>query len=244
MPVFANDPTLVGVLDPNAVLTIYNLNSAKRSVFNTAQVDRNAPDDKSIYNGIETSFAGRLPRGAVVFGGWTVERNVSVFCTNDDNPNGPATTDYYNGESVSLGGVFCDQRQFNLKFRNEFKLSGNYPLWRGFEIAAVLQSYPGVARTITYTPAANLFPGGRTNSESLILNKPGSLFQPRYNQLDLNFKKLFRAGRKTYSAQFDMFNALNGNAIFTTNNTIGASLGQVNTILQGRIVRLAFQMKF
>ena len=39
-------------------------------------------------------------------------------------------------------------------------------------------------------------------------------------------------------------NALNGNAIFSRNNSIGTSLGQVQSILQGRIVRLAFQMKF
>ena len=57
-------------------------------------------------------------------------------------------------------------------------------------------------------------------------------------------KKNFRAGRKTFSGQLDLFNALNGNAIFTRNSAIGASLGQVTAILQGRIFRLAFQMRF
>ena len=61
---------------------------------------------------------------------------------------------------------------------------------------------------------------------------------------DINFKKNFRSGRKTYSGQVDLFNALNGNAIFARNSSIGTSLGQVQSILQGRIVRLAFQMKF
>ncbi len=91
---------------------------------------------------------------------------------------------------------------------------------------------------------ANQFPGGRTNAETIVLSKPGSVFYPRYNQLDLNVKKNFRVGRKTFSGQMDLFNALNGNAIFARNNSIGASLGQVTSILQGRIVRLAFQMKF
>ena len=94
------------------------------------------------------------------------------------------------------------------------------------------------------TPAATLFPGGRTNSETLILNAPGSLYYPRYNQLDLNIKKTFRAGRKTFTGQVDFFNALNGNAIFAANNAIGSTLGQVTTILQGRMMRLGFQMKF
>ena len=42
MPDFSNDPTLSGVLDPNEILTIYNLNSAKRSVYGAAQVDYNS----------------------------------------------------------------------------------------------------------------------------------------------------------------------------------------------------------
>src|SRR4029079_15130653 len=39
MPGFANDPTLSGVLDPNQVLTVYNLNSTKRGVFGAPIVD-------------------------------------------------------------------------------------------------------------------------------------------------------------------------------------------------------------
>jgi hypothetical protein len=92
-------------------------------------------------------------------------------------------------------------------------------------------------------PAA-LFPGGQTNTETIPLTKPGTLYYPRYNQLDWNIKKNFRSGRKSYSLQFDAFNALNGNAVFTRNNAIGASLGQVTAILQGRVYRLAGQMRF
>ena len=76
------------------------------------------------------------------------------------------------------------------------------------------------------------------------------MYYPRYNQLDLNVKKNFRVGRKSFSGQVDLFNALNGNAIFARNSAVAASpgattsLGQVTSILQGRIVRLAFQMRF
>ena len=55
---------------------------------------------------------------------------------------------------------------------------------------------------------------------------------------------LFRAGHKTFSGQVDLFNALNNNAIFARTSSVGASLGNVTTILQGRLMRLAFQMKF
>jgi hypothetical protein len=238
------DATLNGVLDPSEVLTIYNLNAAKRSVYGTALLDRNAPDDQSIYNGLDVLVQGRLRGGSTIIASWTTEKNVSVFCSSDDNPNGPTIADLYTGSPAANGGRFCDQRKFDIPWTNEFKLAGSYPLPFHVDFGAVLQSYAGSPRVITWTPAASLFPGGRTNSETVVLTKPGALYYPRYNQLDVNFKKNFRSGRKTYSGQIDLFNALNGDAIFTRNNSIGNSLGQVQSILQGRIVRLAFQMKF
>jgi hypothetical protein len=238
------DATLTGVLDPTEVLTIYNLNPAKRSVYGAALLDRNAPDDKSIYNGVDVLVQGRLGGGSTIIASWTIEKNVSVFCSSDDNPNGPTVADLYTGSPAANGGRFCDQRRFDIPWTNEFKLAGSYPLVMGIDFGAVLQSYAGSPRVITWTPPPALVPGGRTNTETEVLTRPGSLYYPRYNQLDLNFKKNFRAGRKTYSGQVDLFNALNGNAIFARNNSIGNSLGQVQSILQGRIVRLAFQMKF
>jgi hypothetical protein len=238
------DATLVGVLDPAEILTIYNLNSAKRSVYGTALVDKNAPNDQSIYNGVDFLVQGRIRGGSTLIASWTTEKNVSVFCASDDNPNGPTVADLYTGSPVSNGGRFCDQRQFDVPWTNEFKIAGSYPLPFRLDVGVVLQSYAGSPRTITWTPAPGLFPGGRTNSETIVLNTPGSLYYPRYNQLDVNLKKNFRTGRMSYSGQVDLFNALNGSAIFTRNNSIGNSLGQVQSILQGRIVRLAFQFKF
>jgi hypothetical protein len=232
MPDFSNDPTLIGVLDPKEIITVYNLNSAKRSVYNASQLDTNSTGalggtaNQSIYDGLEVSFSARLAKGTVL-GGWTMEKNISVFCDTNDNPNGVTSSDLYQGVTVSTGGRFCDNRDFDVPFRHEFK------------------SYPGSPRVITWQPAASLFPGGsRTNAETIILTKPGALFLPRYSQLDINFKKNFRAGQKRFSVQLDLFNALNANAIWGTNNSIGSSLGQVTSILMGRLPRLAFQMQW
>jgi hypothetical protein len=251
MPDFSRDPTLEGVLDPNEILTIYNLNSAKRSVYGAPQVDYNSTgtfntfvaneEDQTWYNGVELSFNARLPKGTV-FGGYTIERNVARTCDNNDNPNGISGSDLYEGNTTSLGGRFCDQSQYEIPFTHEFKISGTYPLPYGIDFGAVLQAYPGAHRTITWQPPASLFPGGRTNSETIILTEPGSLYQPRWTQVDINFRKNFRSGRKRFVVQVDFFNALNGNGIWTTNNAIGSSLGKVTGILQGRLPRLAFQM--
>ena len=251
MPSFANDSTLSGVLNPNDVLTIYNLNPAKRSVFSASQVDSNSTGamsgmgpKQSVDNGVEFSFSARLPRGTV-FGGMTTERNVSKFCDYNDDPNGVTMSDLYQSATVSQGGRFCDQGQYGIPWRQEYKVAGNYPLGYGVDFGVVLQSYPGSPRVITWQPAASLFPGGnRTNSETIVLSKPGTLFQPRFNQLDITFRKSFRSGRKRFSLQVNLFNALNGAAPLSTNDSIGSSLGTLTSILPGRLPRIAFQMQW
>ncbi len=134
--------------------------------------------------------------------------------------------------------------RFDVPLRHEFKMAGSVPVRWGIDLGAVLQSYAGGERVITWVPAAGVFPGGRTRSETVTLNEPGSLYYPRYNQVDFNIKKTFRAGRKTFSGQVDWFNLLNGNAVFSQVSQVGTSLGQIQTILQGRLMRLAFQMKW
>ena len=241
IPSFANDPTLAGVLEPGEMLTIYNLNAAKRGDFALIR-DRNG-DNQSIYTGFETSFSARLPGGTNVYGGWTIERNLSKFCDNNDNPNGTTTVNRFGG-TASSGGRFCDEEAFDVPYVSDLKIAGNMVLPLGVSFGAIFQNYPGTARTITWAPAANVFPGGRTNAETIILSQPGSLYQPRYNQVDVNFKKNFRHGNKVFTGQFDLFNVTNSASILTTTDAIGSSLGGVESILKGRMPRVAFQMRF
>jgi len=240
------DPDVAAVLDPNEMITVYNLNQAKNSVYGQGLVDRSSQQNRSLYTGFEASFSARLAHNGTVFGSWTAERNVSVFCESDDNPNGPPTADLYQGRQVAEGGRFCDQRQFHMPFLHEFKLAGNYLLRYGIDVGAVLQSYPGLERVITWQPAATLYPNGqRTQAQTIVLNEPGSLYGERWNQLDVNIKKNFHYGHgKVHTFQFDVFNLFNANAIRTMTDSVGTSLGQVTAILPGRFPRIAYQFKW
>ncbi len=51
-------------------------------------------------------------------------------------------------------------------------------------------------------------------------------------------------GGTTLVAQMAVYNVMNGNTILTQNQNFGAALGQPLTILQGRLVRAALQVKF
>jgi len=249
-PAVTQDPDVAAVVNADQLLTVYNLNAARRSVFGTALVDTNAPDDQSVYTGMEVGFVARFGTAGTIFGNWTLDRNVSVFCTSDDDPNGPAVIDtgggtaFPNVGNVSYGGRFCDQRRFHIPFHSQFKIAGNFPLKYGIETGVVWQSYPGNERTITYTVPANLFPGGRTNSETIILNEPGSLYLPRWNQVDFNVRKRVKIGGHQLTGEFGLYNALNSAVILSTINTVGASLGRVQTTLNGRTPRIGLQYKF
>jgi hypothetical protein len=242
----ARDPEVAALVSPGQLVTVYNLNRTKLPVYTSQQRDKTLQDLSSTYNGFDFAMNARLAGGGTVFGSWTVEKNLSNFCANNDNPNGVLTADRYTGANVAAGGAFCDQAAFDMPFRHEFKMAGSVPVRWGIDLAAVIQSYAGSERVITWEPPAGAFAsvGGRTRTETVVVTEPGSLYYPRYNQVDFNVKKTFRAGRKTFSGQIDWFNLLNGNAVFTRNSQVGASLGQIQTILQGRLTRLAFQMKW
>jgi hypothetical protein len=245
-PDVSRDPEVAAIVSPGQLVTIYNLNRAKLPVYTSQQRDKTLPDLSSTYNGFDFALNARLAGGGTVFGSWTVEKNISDFCANDDNPNGVLTADRYTGANVAAGGAFCNQGNFGMPFRHEFKMAGTVPVRWGIDLAAVVQSYAGGERVITWEPPATAFAtvGGRTRTETVVVTEPGSLYYPRYNQVDFNVKKTFRAGRKTFSGQIDWFNLLNGNAVFSRNSQVGGSLGQIQTILQGRLTRLAFQMKW
>ena len=245
MPAVSQDAAVSAVLNPAEMITIYNLNTAKRSSFGVALLDTNTTKNTAVYNGMEAGVQARLPNRVIVSGSWTTEHLAQNSCDTNDNPNGTTTANLFGtGALVAVGGRFCDQTQFSIPWRHEFKLLGNVPLPYGVGFAGAIQAYPGLERTITWTPAATLFPGGRTNSEVIVLTRPGQLYYPRYTQADINFKKTFKRGARTFTGQFDLFNVLNSSGILTQNNAVGASLGQPLTILQGRLPRIVFQMQW
>jgi hypothetical protein len=180
------------------------------------------------FNGFEVSFAARLPRGGTMFGGWSTEKTIAVNCAAND----PNTFRY------------CDQSQFRIPFTNDFKFNGSYPLPLGMQIGATLQSYAGQPLAVNWNVPSNLFPGGRTQSVTVNLIPPGSSYLRRWNQLDLSVRRVFRIGNLRMDGAVDIFNALNSNVVLQQNQNFGSSLGQVQQILQGRLLRISNQIKF
>lgn len=235
-------------------ITVYNLSRAK--VTAVQELDTTATSArKQLFTGYEFTVNSRLPGGATIFGGTSIDRGLTVTCDEPDNPN---------------LDLFCDQRTTGVPFRAQFKVAGSYPLpWFGVLLGGSFQSYPGavigtttpasgstwlITPTTVYaancpgacTPGALVMPGLTEASLTVPLRPYGTEFLDRLNQLDLRGSKVFRLGRVRLEGQVELFNVLNSDAALTvrgTNFGTGA-YQQAASAVQGRIVRVGAQMKW
>jgi hypothetical protein len=214
-------------------------------------IDRNSPNNYRVYNGIEASMMARIQGGVQVFGGVLVARQTSRLC---DSTDGTATIAFANASDPNYT-LYCDQTQYDIPFRAQYKLGGTYPLPYGFNVSGTFQSYPGTrnygsgATNFDYVqqtyqvPAALLTPGQAT--ETINLNTPGSLYLNRWNQLDLRFAKRFKLPRNAnWQVQADVFNVLDAHPVVAVQTLYGSVLGNATQALQPRILTLGAQLHF
>jgi hypothetical protein len=244
-------------------LTMFNLNSAKAGLYAKQLIDVNSSVNRTIYDGFEASFNARLPRGANVFGGWSNDRLITVSCDQYD-PNKLRFCDQTGATFQQYGATSRPP------FRNDFKLAANYPLPWHVEVSGVFISFAGKGNSYTaqdpslgvyWTVPASVFPngqrtravvsapillaaGGQTQAIGYNLIPPNTKFEPRWNQLDLSAKRIFRFHGKEAQAQFALFNVMNANTVLQEVQSFGTSLGQPQNVLQGRLMRLALLFSF
>jgi hypothetical protein len=255
--------TVANPLGNGETLTLFNLNPAKAGLYASQLLDVNSDINRTVYDGFEVSFTARLPRRAVLFGGWSNDRLITVSCDQYD-PNKLRFCD-------QTGKTFQEYGKTSMPpFRNDFKLSGNYPVAWGIEVSGVFMSYagkgnsytaqdpslgvywsvpasvfPNAQRTRVVTSAPILLAGGtQTQAPGVNLIAPNTKFQERWNQLDLSAKRSFRFGHKEFQGQVAVFNVFNGSTVLQEIQTFGPSLGQPQNFLQGRMMRLALLINF
>ncbi len=100
-------------------------------------------------------------------------------------------------------------------------------------------------------PGALVIPNMSAANLSVPLVAPGTEYAERVNQFDISLGKWFPVRRARLQGQIDVFNVLNRSAVlsvrslnFPTPSTPSPSYMQPSSVLQGRIVRLATQLKW
>src|SRR4030095_12753625 len=84
---------------------------------------------------------------------------------------------------------------------------------------------------------------GGARNVTVNLVAPGTLYGERANQLDIRVAKIVRIGRSRTNVGIDIYNAFNGHAPLTVNNSFGA-WQQPTEILLARFVKLNVQFDF
>ena len=156
------DATLIGVIDPGEMLTVYNLNAAK-AVYRSSRLSSTRtcrrPVDLQRHRPVGPGpAAGRQHGDRQLDDG---EEPLGVLLATTTIRTARRSTTSTPARRSPTVDAFCDQRKFDVPFTHEFKVAGNYPLPYGVEVGAVLQSYAGSARIITWEPAAALFPAAQ-----------------------------------------------------------------------------------
>ena len=241
--------------DPSKTATIYNLDPALFG--KVALYDYNSDVNNRLYNSWDLGFQSKLGHGTV-FGGFSSSQMLLNSCDQQD-PNYIAATAAENAMGGRTGLAYCDQFDYGMPYRPQFKLAGTYPLPWGVALSGSFQSNPGggstqngieqsntIVYTLTKAQFAALAPGKtltQTNV-SVALEQPGTDYYPRINSLDLRLSKKVSFGPRSVTLAIDAFNALNNNAVTATTQVFGSSFGRVNGILPPRIIQVGGTLNF
>ena len=249
-------------------MRIYDVSAAAAS--RVDQLDLNAGDErKHVYTGYDLNVTARLPKGGSLFGGFVTERNLRSICDEPDDPNMLLYCDDWQNDipfrgtlkmagtfplvwGVSVSGSFQSLagRPLGLTTTTGNKISGpgygdtGSPVGTNFLITRATR-YP--ANCPAPCPANGLVAPTLTSASVTVpLVAPGTEFLPRLNQLDLSFAKWFQFGTHRVQGQADIFNVFNKNypqAYRSTNFGTAAYL-QPSSVLQGRMIRMAVQLRW
>jgi hypothetical protein len=190
-----------------------------------------------IFNGVDLSGSARLGRGAQAAGGVSFGRTSTNRCFVVDSPQ----------ETVN-----CDVRP---PFQPNIKAIAVLPLpWWSLQTSLALQSVPGPMITATYTARnAEISPSlgrnlssGTSGTATVELIKPGTLYSPRVNQLDLSLAKIIKLQGAALKASLGVFNIFNASDIQQVNLSYSPTSNwpQPTVTLDARSAQFSVQLDF
>ena len=232
------DGRLPADVSGSQICDLYDLKPAKfgASTNFTTFADRFG-DQAEIFNGIDVSGNARLGAGVQAAGGVSFGRTSTDRCFVVDSPQERRN---------------CDVRP---PFQPNIKAIAVVPLpWWDLQTSMALQSVPGPMITATYTARnAEIVPSlgrnlssGASGTAAVELIKPGTLYSPRVNQLDVTFAKTVRLGAKSLKASLSVFNVFNASDIQQVNLAYSPTSNwpQPTVTLDARFAQFSLQLDF
>ena len=199
------------------------------------------------WNGFDATMDVRLPKGITFTGGVTAGRTMTDNC--EVIAKLPEVS-VVAGAAVPV--EFCHNET---GLQPQYKMIGSYMLpVGGIRVSGNFQSLPGpgVQAGVIYTGAqlapalGRVFSAGPNGQKTVNAFDANTTYSDRLNQLDLRFSKIFKIGRSSLDANFDVYNSFNSDAILAlTTGYSGVNGGtwlRPTSIIQGRIIKLGMQV--
>jgi hypothetical protein len=238
----------------NEICGLYNVTPAKFGQINNLVTQASRYGKQSeIFNGIDVTINARFAQGRMVSGGLSTGGTVHDTCDFNNLPHVQPLTVLGVAASTIVTPKHPEFCHVSTPWSagTQVKLSAIYPLPWGLLPSVALQNLPGVPITTSYVaPNAEITPslgrslaGGVRNVELELIN-PRIRFEDRFTQLDVRLARIFRIGQTRVQGMFDVYNALNSNAVLGVNTRYGQAWLNAQQILAARMVKVGAQFTF
>jgi hypothetical protein len=253
---------------PNSGQRLCGLNDLKPGVFglvdNLVTQTSRYGQQTQIFNGVDVTLNARFGQGGQFSGGLSTGRTATNNCYQNDDPS--LTAQAFPGvlalpttSIVSRLAAFCDVAP-PWSQSTQVKFMAVYPLPWHIQTSAIYQNSSGIPVTASYVATnAEILPslgrnlgscrGAATCNANVTVEliPPNSLFEPRLQQVDLRFSRIFQFGPRKLRGDVDIYNLLNASNVLNMNTTYSPPGGvwkDVTQILGGRLIRLGMQLQF
>lgn len=244
----------------NTIRGLYDVNPTKfGQTDNITTFAKNFGRQVQMFNGVAFTVNARMPREIIIQGGVDYGTVTQDVCDIRSKVPEYTVADPYSAPVVAAGTATST---LNLagplvwhcrteRPQTQIKLLGSYTLPKiGLQVSSTLQSIPGPELNAFYTatnaqiaPSLGRSLAGNVQNVSINLVPPGTLYGERLNQLDVRLARPVRFGRTKTTVQFDLYNALNVDAI-TGVNTNYATWLRPQAVILGRFAKLGVQFDF
>jgi hypothetical protein len=232
----------LGSVSGQQICGLYDINPAKFGLVDNLITQASHYGERSqVYNGVDVNISARFLQGGQVAGGLSVGRTVNTDCAVIDSPQ---------------QSRFCDVTP-PWGTGTQVKFLVVYPLPWALQTSVIYQNFAGIetGADIVFSNAAirpslgrNLAACGAAatcnQNVTVLLVPPQTMFEPRVQQVDLRFSRLFRLRDVRVSGNIDLANLVNTSNVLNVNRRYGASWLNVFQTIGGRMIKLSAQLDF
>ena len=195
-------------------------------------------DDAVVFNGVDVVFNARIGSKGYVSGGMSTGSTVNDDCA--VRPDSPQA-------------VFC--RTTNPE--TQVKAAGSYAMRWGLQVSGSIINVRGISVLANHVVTnAQVVPSlGRnlgqcgtaavcTATVTVPLVPTGEMFEPRLQQLDVRFTRLFRVDTLRIRTNLDIANLFNASNVLNLQRQYGPTYLNVLQIMGGRLIKVGAQLDF